>query len=172
MATTRRCTDVELWAQNRGRYDVKAERIEAERYATPSYRGEIVVVTALTGWEPFEDYERTIMKKALIGNVLGPGDTPYDAMGGRTIPSGRSAGVYLADDEYVVAAFEASQTSVGSTQSGSSFGSRRSTSSKSAQTAQTNPAIRAGDLLGIKTGKHLLDTSSRTLNQRVRGSSP
>jgi len=75
-----------LWAQNRGRYGVKAERIEAERYATLAYRGEIVVVTALTRRDPFEDYERGIMKKALIGNVLGPGDTPYDAMAVEQFP--------------------------------------------------------------------------------------
>jgi len=107
------CTDVELWAQNRGRYRLKAERIEAERYATLSYRGEIVVVTALTGWEPFEDYERGTMKKALIGDVLVPGDAAYDALRGRTIPSGRSV-CYLPDGEYGVEGIEASQTPDGS----------------------------------------------------------
>lgn len=100
------CTDVELWAQNRGRYAFSEERIEAERFATLSYRGEIVVVAALTGWEPFEDYERGIWKKALIGDVLGSGDAAYDALRGRTVPPDRSAWAYLDDGEYGVAGIE------------------------------------------------------------------
>lgn len=102
-------TDEALWAQNRGRYAFGQERIEAERFATLSYRGEIMVVAALRDpiWEPFEDYERGITKKALIGDVLGPGDPVWEALRGRTVAPGRSAFVYLPDEEWGVAGLEA-----------------------------------------------------------------
>lgn len=96
-----------MWAQNRGRYAFSQQRVEAERFATLSYRGKIVVVAALTDWEPFEDYERGIWKKALIGVVLGPGDPAYDVLRERIVPPGRAAFVYLDDAEWGVADVEA-----------------------------------------------------------------
>lgn len=109
------CNDTELWAQNRGRYAFAEGRVEQERFATLSYRGPIVVVTSLTGWEPFEDYERGIWKKALIGDVLAPGDPAYDALHGRTVPAGRSAFVYLNDEEWGVASIQPVSASQAST---------------------------------------------------------
>ncbi len=100
------CNDAELWAQNRGRYAFAEGRVEQERFATLSYRGEIVVVASLSDWEPFEDYQRGIWKKALVGDVLGPGDPAYDALRGRTVPAGRSAFVYLDDEEWGVASID------------------------------------------------------------------
>lgn len=40
------CTDTEFWAKNRGRYVFTEGRVEQERFATMSYRGEIVVVAS------------------------------------------------------------------------------------------------------------------------------
>lgn len=101
-------TDEALWAQNRGRYSFGQERIEAERFATLSYRGEVMVVAALREpiWEPFEDFERGIVKKALIGDVLGPGDLAWEALRGRAVAPGRAAFVYLPDEEWGVSTLE------------------------------------------------------------------
>lgn len=117
------CSDVELWAQNRGRYTFKADRIEAERFATLSYRGEIRVVAALTDpvWEPFRDHTRGIVKKALIGKVLGPGDAAYNALIGRLVPPGRSYR-YLADDDYGITGVEVTVPFIGTKSHGSAQG--------------------------------------------------
>jgi hypothetical protein len=58
-----------------------------------------VVVASLSGCEPFGDYQRGIWKKALIGNVLAPGDPAYDALHGRIVAAGRSSFVCLDDEE-------------------------------------------------------------------------
>ncbi len=38
------CSDTELWAHNRGEYGFAKDRIEQERFATMSHRGQIVLV--------------------------------------------------------------------------------------------------------------------------------
>ena len=78
-------TDVELWAQNRGRYAFSERRLDDLTFAALAYRGAIKVVAAVTGWERFADLKRGVMKRALIGEVLGPGDPVYDSLHGRVL---------------------------------------------------------------------------------------
>ncbi|UZJ24519.1 DUF3883 domain-containing protein [Rhodococcus antarcticus] len=112
-------SDVDLWAQNRGQHSLEAAKVEAERYATLSYRGRVVVVVALTGWEPSADLPRGTVKKALIGDVLGPGDSAYDALHGAAVPRDRGT-KYLVDGDYGVDGLEVLAGRSGST--GSSQG--------------------------------------------------
>ncbi len=43
-------SDVELWAQNRGRYAFAEGRLDEVSWAALSFRGEVKVVAAVTGW--------------------------------------------------------------------------------------------------------------------------
>lgn len=81
---------LELWAQNRGRYAFSAARLEKERFATFSFREEILGVAAIHGWEWFEGTSPGVWKKALVGDVLGPGDAVHDALHGQTVSPGRA----------------------------------------------------------------------------------
>jgi len=93
-------TDDELWEQNRRVYGFDEGRIDAERFATISYRGEILLVAAITGWESFEDPVSGVWKKALIGDVLGPGDEARDVLMEQTVPRARNPVGYFDDERW------------------------------------------------------------------------
>jgi hypothetical protein len=93
-------TEVELWAQNCGRYAFAERRLDDVTVAGLAYRGEIKVVAAVTGWERFADLKRGVLKRALIGEVLGPGDPVYDALhGGVLSMAGQNPVAYFDEDE-------------------------------------------------------------------------
>lgn len=92
-------TDAELWAQNRGRYSFSERRLADVTIAALAYRGQIKVVAAVTGWERFEDLKRGVMKRALIGDLLGPGDDIYEALYGRVLKMAGQNPVAYFDEE-------------------------------------------------------------------------
>lgn len=97
------CSPADLWNQNRGVYGFAIDKIEAERFASISYRGDVLVVADLSDWEWFVDPTSGVWRKALIGDVLGPGDAAYDVLITQTVPSARNPIGYFDDEGWGVA---------------------------------------------------------------------
>lgn len=93
-------TERELWAQNRGVYGFNTTKIEAERFATMSYRGQILLVAAITSWEYFTDPASGVLKKALIGDVLSADDRVHEILTAHTVPSARNPVGYFEDQQW------------------------------------------------------------------------
>lgn len=90
----------ELWAQNRGVYGLGTTRLEEERYASLSYRGEVLLVAEITGWEPFTDPGSGVVKKALVGDVLDESHPVSRAFRAQTVPAVRNPVGYFDDEDW------------------------------------------------------------------------
>lgn len=82
-----------LWEANRGDWSL-APRSTEQRYATFSYRGEVVLVAAITGREPMDEAAGTW---ALTGHVLDPEHPAAAALLGHQMPRRRNPVAYVED---------------------------------------------------------------------------
>ncbi|WP_185444504.1 protein NO VEIN domain-containing protein [Kribbella qitaiheensis] len=92
------CSDEDLWRVNRGRWALGPDVLD-QRFATLSFDGQIRVVAEIDGLEDVDDPRRQRPKKALIGQVLLPGDPARDCLIGRRAPSGRNPVGYFDTSE-------------------------------------------------------------------------
>jgi hypothetical protein len=90
-----------LWEHNRGRWLLKAEGIEAQRWAAFNYEGRVVLVAELVGdgYETVADKKPGVFKMALFGRPLHPGHPVYDALIGTEVAYVRNPATYGSDPE-------------------------------------------------------------------------
>lgn len=92
----------EVFAQNRGMWFLRPDRVEKERYATFSYKGKIIAVAEITGVEtlPWKDPRGRRDKQALTGRALGPGHPAYEYFIDRLVSgTSRNPVSYIDDPE-------------------------------------------------------------------------
>lgn len=90
----------ELWAQNRGVYPLAVGGIDGQRFASLSYRGTVLLVAEITGWEPFTDPKTGAFKKALIGDLIDSRDRRAVAALSQVVPGGRNPVGYFDDSDW------------------------------------------------------------------------
>ncbi|AOY74210.1 hypothetical protein ARZXY2_4711 (plasmid) [Arthrobacter sp. ZXY-2] len=100
-------TPEQLWSNNRGDWNLDANRIDGEHWAALNYQGQIVLVVELVsaGFE-WVTIPGKRPKKSLIGRVLTKGDPAYDALTGTHVeypPGSRNPILYGNDPEIVEA---------------------------------------------------------------------
>ncbi len=87
------------FGQNRGIWVIGAAA-GAERLATMSFEGAVVVVVELEGIERVPSKDRTRRDRgALVGRVLGPGDPDYDRLLGSPVDRHRNPVTYLTGED-------------------------------------------------------------------------
>lgn len=90
-------SDEDTYQQNRGVY-LLGPRADDERYATFSYRGQVVTAVAIEG---FDSYESLVpggkAKRAIIGWVLPPTHRAHAPLLGVPIPAGKNPVGYFPD---------------------------------------------------------------------------
>ncbi len=92
-------SDEVLWEHNRGRWDLKEDRIADETYATFVHDGRIVAVYRIEDHERVSDPGPKVTKVALIGRPLEAADPVRLALVGKPATHrGRNAINYVADD--------------------------------------------------------------------------
>ena len=89
-------SDQVIWDHNRGRHTF-GSRVDGERFATLSYKGDIKLVAELTGRTQEANPLRTGQKWSLQGRVLPPGDPIREALLRLPAPDGRSTIRYIQD---------------------------------------------------------------------------
>ncbi|TVU64091.1 hypothetical protein FQP90_08880 [Paenarthrobacter nitroguajacolicus] len=98
-------TPEQLWSNNRGDWNLDANRIDGQHWAALNYQGQIVLVVELgsTGFE-WVTIPSKRPKKALIGRVLTKGDPAHDALIGTHIeyPPGSRNPILYGDDPEIV----------------------------------------------------------------------
>lgn len=87
-------SDDELYEHNRGLWFLGRPAL-AERLATFSHLGTVVVVVAVTGIEFIRGAPAEGAKQAIIGTVLSAGNADYDALIGHPVGADRSAVTYF-----------------------------------------------------------------------------
>lgn len=95
----------ELWLHNRGRWDLKGDRIDNERWAAFNFQGRVVLVAELStpGYETVQDKKPGAFKKALIGTPLMPGHPVYDTLIGTEVEYFRNPATFGPDPDIDVA---------------------------------------------------------------------
>jgi len=126
----------DLWEQNRGVYGFAEWRLREHEYATISYRGEVLLAAALTDWSWHADPNTGARKKALIGDLLEPGDPVRDVLVEQVVPSVRNPIGYFDDDEWGVTDALAGRGTGGSRRGGQGWQSDPEKRSKVENAAQ------------------------------------
>lgn len=94
-------TASEIFSRNRGMWPLNTDRAADEKYATFSYKGNIVAVAEISGIEtlPWPNPRGRRDKKAAIGCALEPGHPANEYFIGRVIKGDRNPVSYIDDPE-------------------------------------------------------------------------